>query len=51
MVNIVKNGKGIKILENFNGYIQIIKKQSPQYLPFSCGMTHKNYALKIRKNF
>ena len=26
---------------------KIIKKQTPQYLHFRCGMTHLNYSLKI----
>ena len=30
----------------FNGYIQNIKKQIPQYLLIRCGMTHLYYSLK-----
>ena len=30
----------------FNGYIQNIKKQFPQYLIIRCGMTHLYYSLK-----
>ena len=45
-VNILKNGKGIIELKVFNGYIEKIKKQIPQYLHFRCGMTHLNYSSK-----
>ena len=46
IVNIIKNGKSIIELKVFNGYIEKIKKQIPQYLDFRCGMTHLNYSLK-----
>ena len=32
--NIIKNGKGIIEFKNFNGYIEHIRKQIPQYLHF-----------------
>ena len=52
IVDITKNGKGIFSMENFNGYIQNIKKQIPQYLLFRCGMTCLNYSLKnLSKTF
>ena len=44
IVNIIKNGKGIIELKVFNGYIG--KKQIPQYLLFTCGMTHLNFLLR-----
>ena len=39
------NGKSIRSLRVFNGYIQNIKKQIPQYLIFRCGLTYLNYSL------
>ena len=41
--DIIENGKGIKELKVFIGFIEKIKKQFPQYLHFRCGMTHLNY--------
>ena len=46
IVDIIENGKGIIELKVFNGLIQKINKQIPQYLHFSCGMTHFIYSLK-----
>ena len=46
IVDIIKNVKGIIFLKIFNGYIQKINKQLPQYLLIRCGMTHLNYSLK-----
>ena len=46
IVNISKNGKGIKELKVFNGYFEKIEKQIPQYLHFRCGMTYFKYSLK-----
>ena len=46
IVDIIKNGKGLISLKIFNGYIQNIRKQIPQFLIFRCGMTHLNYSLK-----
>ena len=52
IVSILKNRKGIIELKVFNGYIEKIKKQIPQYLRFSCGITDLNYSLeKIGKTF
>ena len=42
----IKNGKGIIELKVINGYIYKNKEQIPQYLHFTCGMTHLNYSLK-----
>ena len=39
-----KNGEGIIKLKVFNVYIQM--KQFPQYLHFTCGMTHLTYSMK-----
>ena len=39
IVNIIKNGKSIQEFKVFNGHIEKIKKQIPQYLHFRCGMT------------
>ena len=44
--DIIKNGEGIIELKIFNGYFEQNKKQIPQYLHFTCGMTHLNYSLK-----
>ena len=50
--DVIKNGKGIKELKVFNGYIEKNNKQIPQYLHFRCGMTHLNYSLeKLGKTF
>ena len=47
IVNIIKNTKGIIELKVFNGYIEKKnKKQTPQYLHFSCGMFFLNCSLK-----
>ena len=46
IVNIIKNGKCIIELKVFNGYIDKNKKQIPQNLHFTCGMTHLSYSLK-----
>ena len=46
IVDIIKNGKGFISLKIFNGYICNGKKQIPQNLIFSCGMTHLSYSLK-----
>ena len=43
--DIIINGKSIKSLSVFNGYIQNIKKQIPQYLIFRCGVIYLNYSL------
>ena len=52
VVDITKNGKGIVSLRAFNGYIQNIKKQIPQYLSFRYGKTHFNYSVnKLGKTF
>ena len=46
VVDIIKNGKGIIEVKVFNGYVQNIKKQNPQYLHFRCGMTLSDFSLK-----
>ena len=46
IVNLIKNGKHIIELKVLNGYIDKNKKQIPQYLRFTCGLTHLNYLLK-----
>ena len=46
IVDIIKNGKGIKELKVFNGVIHKNNKKITQYLHFRCGMTHLNYSLK-----
>ena len=43
IVKIIKNGKGIIELKEFNVYIQKGNKQTPQYLHLRRGMTHLNY--------
>ena len=48
IVDIIEKGKGKTCVRNFNGYIQISKKQIPQYLIFRCGLTHLKYSKKIR---
>ena len=40
IVEIIKNGKGTISSRVFNGNVQKIKKQIPQYLNFRCGKTH-----------
>ena len=39
IVDFFKNGKGIFELTIFNGHVQNIEKQFPQYVHFRCGMT------------
>ena len=52
IVDNIKNGNGIVCLGVFDGYIQNVKRQSPQYLLFRCLLTHLNYSLrKFRKIF
>ena len=46
IVNIIKNGKGIRETKAFKGFSENIKKQIPHYLHLRCGMTHSNYYLK-----
>ena len=46
IVDIIKNGKDIIEIKVFNGCIQNNKRQIPQYLHFSCGLTHLNYSLE-----
>ena len=46
IVNTIKNGKGIIELKVFNGCIEKIKNQTPQYLHFRCEVTHLIYSLK-----
>ena len=51
-VDIIRKGKDIIELVEFNGYVQKNKKQTPQYLHFRCGVTHLNYSLrKLGKTF
>ena len=51
-VDNIINGKGIIEIKVFNGYIQKIKRQSPQYLHFGCAMTHlKYFSKKLGKTF
>ena len=46
IVDLIKNGKSIISFRVFNGYVQNIKEQNPQYFIFGCGMTHLNYSIK-----
>ena len=46
IVNIIKNGTGIKRLKVFVGYIETNEKQVPQKLLFRFGITHLIYSLR-----